>query len=289
MTTTPPRVLTIAGSDSGGGAGLQADLRTFFSCGVHGMTAVTAVTVQNSLGVSDVSVIPADVVAAQIVAVADDIGVLAAKTGMLATAEIISAVAGACDKVQIGREGTTPFVVDPVAASMHGDQLLRDDALDALRTELFPRATLVTPNLDEVRLLTGIDVRDRAEAREAARALHALGPRWALVKGGHMHEDPECVDLLYDGETFLELPAGRIDTRHTHGGGDTMASAITSALARGADVPTAVRFGKAFVTRAVQHAYPLGGGVGPVSSFWRLAPLPEEMARTRTEDRLPGV
>jgi hydroxymethylpyrimidine/phosphomethylpyrimidine kinase len=277
MTTTPPRVLTIAGSDSGGGAGLQADLRTFFACGVHGMTAITAVTVQNSLGVSGVSVIPADVVAAQIVAVADDIGVLAAKTGMLATAEIISAVAGACDKVHIGRNGTTPFVVDPVAASMHGDQLLLDDALDALRTELFPRATLVTPNLDEVRLLTGIDVRDRDEARQAARALHALGPRWALVKGGHMHEDPECVDLLYDGETFLELPADRIDTRHTHGGGDTMASAITSALARGADVPTAVRFGKAFVTRAVRDAYPLGGGVGPVSSFWRLAPLPEEM------------
>src|SRR5216117_3303074 len=155
MSGTPPRALTIAGSDSGGGAGLQADLRTFFACGTHGMTAVTAVTVQNSLGVSDVSVLPADVVAAQIVTVADDIGVLAAKTGMLATAEIITAVAAACDKVHIGQMGRIPFVVDPVAASMHGDQLLRDDALDALRDELFPRATLVTPNLDEVRLLTG--------------------------------------------------------------------------------------------------------------------------------------
>lgn len=274
---TPPRVLTIAGSDSGGGAGLQADLRTFFACGVHGMTAVTAVTVQNSLGVSGISVIPAEVVAAQIETVAEDIGVLAAKTGMLATAEIIEAVAKACDRVHIGRHGTIPFVVDPVAASMHGDPLLRDDAMAALRTELFPRATLVTPNLDEVRLLTGITVHDHAQAREAARVLHAMGPQWALVKGGHMHDDPECVDVLYDGREFVELPAKRIDTRHTHGGGDTMASSITSALARGASVPEAVRFGKWFVTNAVQHSYALGGGVGPVSSFWR---LPEETLPT---------
>jgi hydroxymethylpyrimidine/phosphomethylpyrimidine kinase len=272
---TPPRVLTIAGSDSGGGAGLQADLRTFFACGTHGMTAVTAVTVQNSLGVRGVSVLPAEVVAAQIEAVADDIGVQAAKTGMLATAEIIAAVAKACDKVHIGQDGSVPFVVDPVAASMHGDQLLRDDALDALRTELFPRATLVTPNLDEVRLLTGVTVSDRADARVAARALHALGPRWVLVKGGHLRTDPECVDLLYDGSSFLELPAPRVDTRHTHGGGDTMASSITASLARGMTVPDAVRFGKAFVTRSVRESYPLGGGVGPVSPLWRVRPLDE--------------
>jgi len=272
---TPPRVLTIAGSDSGGGAGIQADLRTFFACGVHGMTAVTAVTVQNSLRVSGVSTIPPEVVAAQIETVADDIGVLAAKTGMLATAEIIDAVAKACDRVHIGRDGRIPFVVDPVAASMHGDQLLRDDAMSALRGELFPRATLVTPNLDEVRLFTGITVTDHGGQRAAARALHALGPQWTLVKGGHMHDDPRCVDLLYDGETFTELPADRIDTRHTHGGGDTMASSITAALAHGMDVPAAVRFGKAFVTRSVRHAYPLGAGVGPVSPFWRLRPLDE--------------
>jgi hydroxymethylpyrimidine/phosphomethylpyrimidine kinase len=273
--TTPPRVLTIAGSDSGGGAGLQADLRTFFACGVHGMTAITAVTVQNSLGVTGVSVIPPETVAAQIEAVAGDIGVLAAKTGMLATAETIEAVARACDRVHIGRDREIPFIVDPVAASMHGDQLLLDNALDALREELFPRATLVTPNLDEVRLLTGITVHSYDESREAAKALHAMGPQWALVKGGHLHESPECVDVLYDGETFLELPAKRIDTIHTHGGGDTMASAITSALAKGASVPDAVRFGKEFVTNAVRHAYPLGGGVGPVSAFWRLGPAPD--------------
>jgi hydroxymethylpyrimidine/phosphomethylpyrimidine kinase len=270
VNTTPPTVLTIAGSDSGGSAGLQADLRTFFACGVHGMTAVTAVTVQNSLGVTGISVIPPEVVAAQIETVAGDIGVLAAKTGMLATADIITAIAGACDRVHIGRNGTIPFVVDPVAASMHGDPLLRDDAMDAIRTELFPRATLVTPNLDEVRLFTGITVRDHADARRAAVALHALGPQWALVKGGHLHDDPQCVDVLYDGETFLELPADRVDTIHTHGGGDTMASAIVSALAKGLDMPAAVRFGKEFVTTAVRHSYPLGAGVGPVSAFWRL-------------------
>jgi hydroxymethylpyrimidine/phosphomethylpyrimidine kinase len=267
----PRKALTIAGSDSGGGAGLQADLRTFFACGVHGMTAVTAVTVQNSLRVSGVTEIPAETVAAQIETVALDIGVDAAKTGMLANAEIITAVAKACDRVDIGRGGRIPFVVDPVAASMHGDPLLHKDALQALRADLFPRATLVTPNLDEVGLLTGIAVRDREDQRAAAVALTELGAAWALIKGGHMHDDPECVDLLYDGDTFTELPAARVDTRHTHGGGDTMASAITAALAKGMDVLSAVRFGKDFVTRSVRAAYGLGAGVGPVSPFWRLA------------------
>ncbi len=269
--SAPPRALTIAGSDSGGGAGLQADLRTFFACGVHGMTAVTAVTVQNSLRVSAVVEIPADTVAAQIETVAEDIGVQAAKTGMLANAEIITAVAKACDRVHIGQAGRIPFVVDPVAASMHGDPLLHKDALQAIRSELFPRATLVTPNLDEVALLVGIEVRTLADQRAAAEALLALGPTFVLVKGGHMRDDPRCVDLLYDGKEFTELPAARVDTRHTHGGGDTMASAITSALAKGMDVVSAVRFGKDFVTRSVRHAYPLGSGVGPVSPFWRLA------------------
>jgi hydroxymethylpyrimidine/phosphomethylpyrimidine kinase len=267
---TPPRVLTIAGSDSGGGAGLQADLRTLFACGVHGMTAVTAITVQNSLGVTGFVEIPPEVVAAQIEAVATDIGVNAAKTGMLAGAGIIEAVADACDRVHIGRSGAIPFVVDPVAASMHGDQLLTDQALEAVRTLLFPRATLVTPNLDEVRLLTGIDVRDRPRQRDAAKALFDLGPEWVLVKGGHMWSDPECLDLLFDGEDFLELPGPRYDTKHTHGSGDTLASSISSRLARGEDVPTAVRFGKDFVVRSVAAAYPLGAGVGPVSPLWRL-------------------
>jgi hydroxymethylpyrimidine/phosphomethylpyrimidine kinase len=266
----PPTVLTIAGSDSGGGAGLQADLRAFFACGVHGMTAVTAVTVQNSLRVSDFVEIPPSIVAAQIDAVATDIGVAAAKTGMLANTEIIEAIAAACDRNGIGRAQATPLVVDPVAASMHGDALLHDKALDALRTELFPRADIVTPNLDEVRLLTGIDVRSADRLPDAAVAVHAFGQAWTLIKSGHLTGEADCIDLLYDGTRFIELPGPRYATPNTHGGGDTMAAAITSALARGAAMPQAVRFGKWFVANSVRDAYPLGGGVGPVSPFWRL-------------------
>ncbi|MFC0116262.1 bifunctional hydroxymethylpyrimidine kinase/phosphomethylpyrimidine kinase [Kibdelosporangium aridum] len=268
---TPPTVLTIAGSDSGGGAGIQADLRTLFACGVHGLTAVTAVTVQNSIGVTGIVEIPPDVVAAQIEAVAVDIGIGAAKTGMLANAEIILAIAGAADRVGIGRGGSTPFVVDPVSASMGGDQLLQDNALDALRAELFPRATVITPNLDEVRLLTGIDVTDMATQRDAAKALFDYGPEWVVVKAGHMKNVDDCVDLLYDGSTFHELPGPRFDTGNTHGSGDTLASAISSQLARGSSVPEAVAFGKRFIVRSVRDSYPLGQGHGPVSPFWRLS------------------
>jgi hydroxymethylpyrimidine/phosphomethylpyrimidine kinase len=163
---------------------------------------------------------------------------------------------------------------------MHGDQLLREEALDALRTELFPRAALVTPNLDEVRLLTGIDVRDRAAQREAARALADFGPRWVLVKGGHLWTDPTCVDLLYDGADFIELDGPRFDVRHTHGSGDTLASVVTAALAKGRSVPDAVRAAKAFIVESVRHAYPLGAGVGPVSPLWR---LPDAESFLRTE------
>jgi hydroxymethylpyrimidine/phosphomethylpyrimidine kinase len=270
VTVTPPVALTVAGSDSGGGAGLQADLRTFTACGVHGCVAVTAVTVQNSRAVTGIVEIPPSTVADQIRAVVSDIGIGAAKTGMLASAGIISAVTKMCDEVGLGT--SVPLVVDPVAASMHGDPLLTADALDGVRSELFPHATLVTPNLDEVRLLIGLDVQSRAQQYDAARALHALGPQWVLVKGGHLHDDPECVDLLYDGSDVIEFTAPRVATLHTHGGGDTLAAAITSALARGADMPTAVRYGKHYVSQAVAHAYPLGTGVGPVSPFWRLRP-----------------
>lgn len=269
MTEAPPRALTIAGSDSGGGAGLQADLRTFFANGVHGMVAVTAVTVQNSLRVSGVHEIPPETVAAQIKAVATDIGVDAAKTGMLASTQIIEAIVAAIDEVGIGGDGI-PLVVDPVAASMHGDPLLHASALDAYRTLLFPRATLVTPNLDEVRLLVGVDVVDLDSQRKAAEALHALGPRWVLVKGGHMHDDPTCTDLLFDGDKCTELTGPRFDTKNTHGGGDTLAASITSALAKGASVPDAVAHGKRFVARSVEASYPLGSGVGPVSPLWVL-------------------
>lgn len=265
---TPVRVLTIAGSDSGGGAGLQADLRTFALLGVHPLVAVTTVTVQNSLGVKGFHEIPPDVVAGQIEAVVTDIGVQAAKTGMLASAQIIETVAGTWRA--LGLAGNTPLVVDPVCASMRGDPLLQASALDSLRTVLFPLAGLVTPNLDEVRLLVGIDVVDPATQRDAARALHDLGPQWALVKGGHLRSSPDSADLLYDGKDFHLFDAPRVDTAHDHGAGDALAAAIACALAHGYAMPEAVAFGKSWVTECLRAAYPLGGGHGPVSALFRL-------------------
>ncbi|TQR87803.1 bifunctional hydroxymethylpyrimidine kinase/phosphomethylpyrimidine kinase [Mycobacterium hodleri] len=266
----PLRVMTIAGSDSGGGAGIQADLRTFALLGVHGCVSVAAVTVQNSVGVKAFHEVPVDVVAGQIRAVAEDIGIQAAKTGMLASSEIIGAVADTWRDLYA--EGLAPpLVVDPVCASMHGDPLLHPSALDAMRNELFPLATLVTPNLDEVLLITGIEVVDATTQRDAAKALHALGPKWALVKGGHLRSSSHSPDLLFDGTDFHEFDAERIDTPHDHGAGDTLAAATASALAHGYSVPDAVAFGKRWITECLRAAYPLGHGHGPVSALFRLA------------------
>lgn len=265
--TTPLRVLTIAGSDSGGGAGLQADLRSMALLGVHALVAVTAVTVQNTLGVQGFHEVPDDVVAAQIRAAVTDIGIQAAKTGMLASASIIAAVAATWRELDL----TVPLVVDPVCASMHGDPLLAATALESLRGELFPLATLLTPNLDEVRLLVGIDVVDNASQRAAAQALHALGPRWVLVKGGHLRTSPHSPDLLYDGSEFIEYGAPRIATGNDHGGGDTLATAVACGLAHGLTVPDAVDLGKRWVTECLRAAYPLGQGHGPVSPLFRLS------------------
>jgi hydroxymethylpyrimidine/phosphomethylpyrimidine kinase len=267
---TPLRVMTIAGSDSGGGAGIQADMRTFAMLGLHGCVAVTAVTVQNSMGVKGFHEIPLDIIAGQIGVVVSDIGIQAAKTGMLASAEIIACVTETWRAE--GLAGTVPLVVDPVCASMHGDPLLHPSALDSIRTELFPLATLVTPNLDEVRLLVDIDVIDEATQRDAARALHALGPQWVLVKGGHLRSSDASPDLLYDGTDFHEFDARRVDTGHDHGAGDTLAAATTSALAHGYSVPDAVAFAKTWVTECIKAAYPLGHGHGPVNALFRLQP-----------------
>lgn len=273
MADTPPRTLTIAGSDSGGAAGLEADLRAMTACGVHGCVAVTAVTVQNSLGVSGVHLVPPETVAAQVRAVVTDIGVGAAKTGMLASREIIDAVADVVDEVGIGRDADrVPFVVDPVAASMAGEPLLDEDAMAAIRTRLFPRAALATPNLDEVRLLAGVTVTDAATARDAAAALHALGPRYVLVKGGHLRGSTEVIDLLFDGERTWEFGGPRIDTPNVHGAGDALASAICAALARGLAMPDAVASAERYIRRAVAESYPLGAGVGPVSPLWAVHP-----------------
>jgi hydroxymethylpyrimidine/phosphomethylpyrimidine kinase len=264
--TTPRRVLSIAGSDSGGGAGVEADMRTIAMLGGHACIAVTAVTVQNTLGVQSFHEVPDDVVAGQIEAVVTDIGIQAAKTGMLASSRIIDTVATTWRRLGM----TVPLVVDPVAASMHGDALMAPSALDSLRGQLFPLATLVTPNLDEVRLLVGIDVVDAESQRAAAKALHALGPQWVLVKGGHLRSSQRSCDLLYGGTDFHEFDAQRIATGNDHGGGDTLAAAVACALAHGFTVPDAVEFGKRWVTECLRAAYPLGQGHGPVSPLFRL-------------------
>jgi len=265
---TPLRVLTIAGSDSGGGAGIQADLRTCALLGVHALVAVTAVTVQNSVGVKGFHEIPGDVISGQIVAVASDIGVQAAKTGMLASSAIIEVVATTYKEQ--GLAGTVPLVVDPVCASMHGDPLLHPSAVESLKRQLFPLATLITPNLDEARLLAGVEVVDRESQQQAARALHALGPQWVLVKGGHLRGSTHSPDLLFDGTQFYEFDAQRVDTGNDHGAGDTLAAATACALAHGYPVPDAVGFGKRWVTECIRAAYPLGHGHGPVSALFRL-------------------
>ncbi|GLE54457.1 bifunctional hydroxymethylpyrimidine kinase/phosphomethylpyrimidine kinase [Mycobacterium montefiorense] len=265
--TTPRCVLSIAGSDSGGGAGIEADMRTIAMLGVHACIAVTAVTVQNTLGVKSFHEVPDDVVAGQIEAVVTDIGIQAAKTGMLASPRIIDTVASTWRRLEL----TVPLVVDPVAASMHGDALMAPAALDSLRNKLFPLATLVTPNLDEVRLLVGIDVVDTESQRAAAKTLHALGPRWVLVKGGHLRSSQRSCDLLYDGTDFHEFDAQRITTGNDHGGGDTLAAAIACALAHDLTMPQAVEFGKHWVTECLRAAYPLGHGHGPVSPLFRLS------------------
>jgi hydroxymethylpyrimidine/phosphomethylpyrimidine kinase len=255
-------VLTIAGSDSGGGAGIQADLKTMLALGVHGMSAVVAVTAQNSLGVQGIWDLPPEAVRAQIRSVVDDIGVDAVKTGMLSSPDLVSLVAAELARVD------TPVVVDPVGVSKHGNVLLDPAAVGVVRTALLPRATVVTPNLDEVRLLTGVEVADEAGLRKAADALLALGPRWVLVKGGHLRGD--AVDLLTDGTDEVVLRASRVGSRHTHGTGCTLASAIAAGLAHGETVPAAVRAAKAFVTGALAAGFPLGAGIGPVNHAWAL-------------------
>jgi len=262
-----PRALTIAGSDSGGGAGIQADLKTFSALGVFGMTAVTAVTVQNTLGVSGYEAISPGVVADQITAVVSDIGVDAAKTGMLASAAIVEAVAEA-----VSRFGVPNLVVDPVFVSKHGHRLLEEDAVSGLRDRILPLATLVTPNLPEAAGLAGFDVTSRDLMEDAAEVIRAIGPAAVLVKGGHLEGSPTSDDLFFDGDRMEWLSAERIDTPNTHGTGCTLSSSIAAYLGRGDGLPDAVRKGKAFVTQAIRGALPIGAGIGPVDHLWGTTP-----------------
>ena len=259
-----PRAMTIAGSDSGGGAGIQADLKTFAALGVYGASAITALTAQNTCGVAGIHPVPADFVRLQIDTVLGDIGADAVKTGMLANREIVLAVADA-----VKRHTIENLVVDPVLMSKHGDALLTDDAVSAYVEALFPLALIVTPNAGEAARLAGVEVNDLDSQRHAARAIARMGPRFVLLKGGHLDETDEAIDILCDGHGFEELRAPRMVSSATHGTGCTLSAAITAYLALGRPVVQAVELAKRFVTQAIEHGLLIGGGIGPVNPMWR--------------------
>jgi hydroxymethylpyrimidine/phosphomethylpyrimidine kinase len=255
------KALTIAGSDSGGGAGIQADLKTFAALGVYGSSAITALTAQNTLGVQGVYPVDSEFVGQQIDSVMSDIGAHAAKTGMLFSAEIIQVVAE-----RVRRWGIEHLVVDPVMVAKSGDRLMREDAIDALRRALLPLAYIVTPNLGEASVLAGFEVRDKPTMEQAARAIHALGARIVVVKGGHL---ADCADdLVYDGALMRWLPAEHIDTPHTHGTGCTFSAAIAALLAQGHEPLEAIARAKDYLTAALRAAQPIGAGHSPVNHFY---------------------
>lgn len=256
------RTLTIAGSDSGGGAGIQADLKTFTCLGVYGMSAITSVTAQNTVAVTGIVALPADFVAEQIDDVATDIGVDAAKTGMLANREIIEAVADAVERNEI-----TQLVVDPVMIAKTGDALLFESARDALVQRILPLALVVTPNIPEAEALSGKRIVDPGDVAEAARIIHGLGPRYVLMKGGHLPTD-DAVDYLYDGVRTRVYSAPRIPSRNTHGTGCTYSAAIAAHLALGYALDEAVDHAKRYLTEAIRHGFDLGKGHGPLNHFW---------------------
>lgn len=257
------RALTIAGSDPGGGAGVQADLKTFTAFEVFGMSAITAVTVQNTLGVSGVTGMAPLLVSAQIDAVLEDIGADAVKLGMLSSAPIIKTVAG-----RLKAHKVKNLVLDPVMYAKSGHALLAEKAEGALIEELLPLALIVTPNAPEAGKLSGIKVNDMAGARKAARAIHALGPAWVLVKGGHLG-GKICQDLLFDGQEFTVFSYPRLATRNTHGTGCTLSAAIAACLALGMGPRRSVEEAGVYVAGAIRNSFNLGGGHGPLNHFWR--------------------
>ncbi|MBM3319569.1 MAG: bifunctional hydroxymethylpyrimidine kinase/phosphomethylpyrimidine kinase [Candidatus Eisenbacteria bacterium] len=258
------QVMTIAGSDSGAGAGIQADLKAFAAMGVYGTTVITSVTAQNTTGVTDIHDVPVSNIRAQIRALFDDFDIAAVKTGMLASAEIV-----ACAAEELGRAGERPIVVDPVMIAASRAALMREGAFPELIARLLPLATVTTPNLHEASVLADMRVETSEEIREAARRIRDLGSRWVLVKGGH-GEGKEAVDVLYDGRTFLEFRAPRLVTRCVHGTGCTFASALAARLALGESVPRAARNAKVFITEAIRRGIEVGRGNGPTNPLYLL-------------------
>jgi hydroxymethylpyrimidine/phosphomethylpyrimidine kinase len=255
--------MTIAGSDSGGGAGMQADLKTFAALGVYGTSAITAITAQNTVGVTAVHELPLDVIIAQIEAIISDIGADAVKTGMLSSTAIVETVAA-----EVRRHGLDQLVVDPVMVAKSGDALLHEDAVDALRNLLVPLALVVTPNIPEAETLIERKIETDDDMHCAAEAIVGLGARCVVVKGGH-REGP-ATDLFYDGNSFHEFTAPRFDTKNTHGTGCTFASAVAAGLAQGKNPLEAVGQAKDFVTEAIRRSFPIGQGHGPLNHFYKL-------------------
>jgi hydroxymethylpyrimidine/phosphomethylpyrimidine kinase len=261
------RALTIAGSDSSGGAGIQADLKTFAALGVYGTSAITAVTAQNTLGVIGVQPLPADFVTSQIEAIAGDIVVQATKTGMLVTAAIVEAVTASIDELDLPN-----VVVDPVLVSSSGDPLLDDDGLEVMRAELFPRALVVTPNIPEAEVLSGYRIRSGEDAQEAARRIHDMGPSAVIIKGGHGQGDV-VVDLLYDGDRFHEFRVARVASAAVHGTGCAYASAVAGYLARGVSLEQAAARAQTYVAGAIRQAFAIGQGQHVLNHFWNTQTL----------------
>jgi hydroxymethylpyrimidine/phosphomethylpyrimidine kinase len=256
------RALTIAGSDSSGGAGIQADLKTFAALEVYGTSAITAVTAQNTLGVVAVTALAADIVTAQIEAVGGDIELHATKTGMLATAAIVEAVTAAIDELELPN-----VVVDPVLVATTGESLLDEDGLEVMKAELLPRALVVTPNIPEAELLSGYQIQSLEDVQEAARRIHDLGPTAVLIKGGHAPGDL-VVDVLYDGDSFVEFQTARVRGPHVHGTGCTFASAVAAYLARGFSLDEATGRAQSYVAGAIRHAFAAGQGQHLLNHFW---------------------
>jgi hydroxymethylpyrimidine/phosphomethylpyrimidine kinase len=261
MKKTCATALTVAGSDSGGGAGIQADLKTFHQFGVFGTSAITAVTAQNTLGVAAVYPLPTESVSLQIKEVLRDIGADAVKTGMLFNAEIIEAVAMEIRAFEIDK-----LVIDPVMVAKGGAKLLLDEAIAAVKEHLLPLAEVVTPNLPEAECLTGISIRTPADMKEAAKIIHAMGARHVFMKGGHLDDD-NIVDMLFDGQAFHEFAHRRVHTRHTHGTGCTFSAALTAELAKGTPLLQAAETAKRFIVEAIKTAPEIGGGHGPTNHW----------------------
>jgi len=261
----PAKALTIAGSDSGAGAGIQADLKTFAALGVYGSSVITAITAQNTRGVTAVAEVAPEVVAAQIDAVMSDIGADAAKTGMLSSAAIVETVAAS-----VKQHGIERLVVDPVMIAKGGDRLLREDAVGAIKSALLPASFIVTPNIPEAEVLSGSAIHGEADMAEAARHIAALGVRWVVIKGGHLAGAP--VDLVFDGRAFEWLESERVATQNTHGTGCTFSAAIAAGLANGLAPLEAIAAAKRFIYQALVHSYAVGSGHSPVNHFYALWP-----------------